>query len=388
MLLIKGGTIITVTQEVIPEGMILIENGKILAIGKDLSYPEDTKVIDAAGKIIMPGMVDAHTHLGISEEGVGEEGWDYNEEVNPITPHLRALDGINTQEMGIYDAVQGGVTTVMVAPGSANVIGGQIAVIKTAGFWIPDMVLRESAGLKVAFGENPKRIYSVQKKSPATRMGTAGLLREHFVKAENYLAKKEKADQITEKDLGLEVLVRVLKREIPLRAHAHRADDIITAIRIAEEFGVDLVVEHATEGHKIAEIIAGKNIPVVVGPAMSSRSKVELRDRSDATAAVLSQAGVLVALTTDHPVLPIQLLNVTAGLAVREGMAEEEALKAITINPAKILGVDQQVGSLEKGKDADIIILSGHPLEVRTRVEKVFVNGNLVFSFSREQGGN
>lgn len=382
MLVIKGGTIYTITQGIIANGMILIENGKILEIGVNLSYPQDSEVIDAAEKVIIPGLIDAHTHLGISEEGTGVEGWDYNEEVDPVTPYLRALDGINTQEMGMQDAVAGGVTTVMVAPGSANIIGGQIAVIKTAGNWIPDMVLRECAGLKIALGENPKRVYGEQKKSPITRMATAGILREYLVKAQNYLARREKAKEhdLLELDLGLEVLGKVLRREIPLRAHAHRADDILTALRIAQEFQVDLVIEHATEGHKIADILAESKTPAVVGPLMSSRSKVELRDRSDTTPAILNQAGVLVALTTDHPVLPIQFLNIAAGIAVREGMKEEEALKAITINPAQILGVDQRVGSLEKGKDADLVILNGHPLAIQTKVEQVLVNGQVVFS--------
>lgn len=385
MLVIKGGTIYTITQGIILEGMILIENGKILAIGQDLSYPSEAEVIDAAGKVIMPGMIDAHTHLGISEEGIGSEGWDYNEEVDPVTPHLRAIDAINTQEMGMRDALEGGVTTVMIAPGSANVIGGQAAVVKTAGYWVPDMVLRECAGLKVALGENPKRVYGDQKKSPVTRMATAGILREYLFKAQNYLVKKEKAKESEyplEIDLGLEALAQVLRREIPLRAHAHRADDILTAMRIAEEFELDLVIEHATEGHKIAEFFAQRNVPAVVGPLMSSRAKVELRERSDTTPAVLAKAGVLVALTTDHPVVPIQFLNIAAGIAVREGLQEEDALRAITINPAKILGVDQRVGSLEKGKDADVVILNGHPLEVRTRVEKVLVNGVQVFSLA------
>lgn len=376
MLLLKGGTILTITQGIIQDGMILIENGKILAVGKKLDYPSTAEIIEAEGKIIMPGIIDAHTHLGISEEGIGEEGWDYNEEVDPVTPYLRALDGINTQEMGVIDALRGGVTTVMVAPGSANVIGGQVAVIKTAGDWLPEMVLRECAGLKVAFGENPKRVYGEQKKTPVTRMGTAAVLREWLVKAQNYLAKQDKEDR----DLGLEVLAKVLKREIPLRAHAHRADDILTALRIAEEFGVDIVIEHGTEGHKIADILARKKIPVVYGPAMTSRCKIELRERLEATPGILAKAGVKVALTTDHPVLPVQFLNIGAGVAVREGMAEEEALKAITLHPAEILGVADRIGSLEEGKDADLIILSGHPLEVSTKVEKVIVNGEVVFA--------
>jgi len=383
LLLIQGGTIYTITQGIISEGMILIENGKILEIGQNLSCVPETQVIDAKGKVIMPGMIDAHTHLGISEEGIGEEGWDYNEEVEPVTSYLRALDGINTQEMGFGDALRGGVTTVMVAPGSANVLGGQVAVMKTAGQWLPEMVLRECAGVKAAFGENPKRVYGGQKKSPVTRMAIAGILREYLVKAQNYLEKGEKTHregELLERDLGLEVMVKVLRKEIPLRAHAHRADDILTALRIGEEFDLDLVLEHATEGHKIAALLAQKKIPAVVGPAFSSRSKVELRERSDITPAVLAQAGVLVALTTDHPVLPVQFLNLAAGLAVRGGMGEEEALQAITINPARILGVASRVGSLEQGKDADLVIFKGHPLEIMSKVEKVLVNGELVFS--------
>lgn len=376
MILLQGGRIYTITQGIIENGMILIDNGKILAVGQSLDYPSQAKMMDVTGKTILPGLIDAHTHLGISEEGIGEEGWDYNEEVEPITPHLRAIDGINTQEMGVQDALRGGVTTVMIAPGSANVIGGQVAVMKTGGNWLPEMVLRECAGLKVAFGENPKRVYGAQKKTPVTRMGTAALLREYLVKAENYLSKKEKEDR----DLGLEVLGRVLNKEIPLRAHAHRADDIITALRIAKEFEIDIVIEHCTEGYKIAHLLAQENIPVVVGPAMTSRCKIELKERTEATPGLLAKAGIKVALTTDHPVLPIQFLNLAGAIAVREGMDEDQALQALTINPAEILGVGDRVGSLEKGKDADIIILSGHPFDIMSRVEKVLVDGREVFT--------
>lgn len=379
MLLLKGGKVYTITKGILENGMILIENGKILAIGSEIDYPVGTEVIDVTGKVVMPGLIDAHTHLGISEEGIGEEGWDYNEEVEPLTPALRAIDGINIREMGLQDALSGGVTAVMVAPGSANVIGGQVAVMKTAGSCLQEMILSECAGLKVAFGENPKRVYAEQKKSPVTRMGTAALLREYLIKAQDYLQQKEKGEVGT-RDLGLETMLKVLQKEIPLRAHAHRADDIMTALRIAEEFDLAIVIEHATEGYKIAQYLAEKQISVVVGPPMTSRCKIELRERSEATPGILAKAGVKVALTTDHPVVPIQFLNIGAGVAMREGMTEEDALQALTINAAEILGVDERIGSLEVGKDADIVVFNGHPLEVRSKVEKVFVNGKEVFA--------
>ncbi len=386
MLAIVGGKVLTMAGTEYNPGIVIVEGATIKAVGKagepGLQIPPGAEVIDAAGKMVMPGLIDAHCHVGIYEEIYREEGDDCNEWTDPVTPHLRAIDGINPEDEGFKDALEGGITTVLTGPGSANVIGGEAIALKTCGRVVDEMVIRAPAGLKIAFGENPKRVYGGQKKMPATRMGTAALLREALVKAQNYLRKLEQGTEDSEKhperDLKLETLVKVLQKEIPLRAHAHRADDIATAVRIAEEFGVDIVIEHCTEGHKIADFLAAKGIPVVVGPLLTSRSKVELKDRTTATPGVLYRAGVKLALMTDHPVIPLNYLNICAAYAVREGLPEEEALKAVTINAAEICGLDSRVGSLETGKDADIIILSGHPLDIQTRVEKVFINGQVV----------
>ena len=365
MLAITNVKIITVTQGIIDEGTVLVEDGKIKAVGQQVAVPADAEIIDGSGKVLSPGLIDAHSHAGLDEEGYGSEGWDYNEATDPATPWLRAIDGINPTEMGLRDAAANGVTTVCVVPGSANVIGGEGVIIHTYGDVVDEMVISRDAGLKVAFGENPKRVYKEQKKMPTTRMGTAAILREHLVRAMNYMARLEQGekdpDKMPERDLRLENLVRVLRREIPLRAHAHRADDIMTALRIADEFNVRIVIEHATEGHKIAEHLARRQVPAVVGPSMTSRSKVELQEQDFSTAAVLNEAGVKVALTLDHPVVPLKYLPVVAALAVRAGLPEEEAWKAITINPAEILGIDHLVGSIEVGKAADLVLWSGDP---------------------------
>ena len=384
MLAITNGKILTMNLngDTYAQGTILIEGKKIIDIGEALIIPEDAKVIDAAGKFILPGFIDAHCHVGIMEEIFQIEGDDTNEMTDPITPHLRVIDGVNPEDEGFKDALAGGITTVVTSPGSANVIGGQMTALKTAGKTVETMVLKELVGLKVAFGENPKRVYGNQKKMPATRMATAALLRETLVKAQNYRSKVIKAiksEEVFERDLKLEVLVKVLEREIPLRAHAHRADDIMTAIRIAEEFNIKLVIEHCTEGHKIAAILAQKRIPAIVGPLLTSRAKVELKDKTPKTAKILSEAGVQVGLMTDHPVIPIDYLSLCAGLAQREGLNEEEALKMITLYPAQILGLDAQIGSLEKGKDADVIIFDGPPLELQSHVIAVYINGEEVY---------
>ena len=368
--------ILTMAEKEYKNGIIIIEDGKIKKIGSknEIKIPNKAEIIELEGKTVMPGMVDAHTHIGIDEEGIGWEGEDYNEKINPSTPHLRALDGINPRDQGLKDALNHGITTVMTGPGSANVIGGRSVVIKTKGENIDDMIIREPVGVKGAFGENPKKVYSEKEKSPTTRMATAAILRKKLTEAKNYLNRKEN-DEEFEPNLEHETLIKLIKKEIPLKAHAHRADDIMTAIRIAEEFNINLTLEHCTEGHKITDKIAEKNIPAIVGPLMTSRSKVELKDRSNTTPAKLNEAGVKIALMTDHPVVPIQYLPINAALAIKGGLPEKEALKAITINPAEILGISDQVGSLEPGKDADLVLIDGDPLDVRTNIEKVFVNG-------------
>ncbi|MBM3291998.1 amidohydrolase [Candidatus Bathyarchaeota archaeon] len=387
MLAIKGGKFLTITKGIIDGGVILIDNGKIKAIGPDLKIPDNAKVINANRKIVMPGLIDAHCHIGISEELAGQAGADYNEAVDPITPQMKASDGIkaNADEMGLTAAVKTGITTVQVLPGSANVLGGVGCVIKTAPkVVVTDMIIKEPSGMKAAFGENPRRVYGDQKKTPQTRMGVAAILREWLERTKIYMNKKERAGDDTTKlpeyNPKLEALIPLLKGEIPMRAHAHRADDIAMAIRICGEYGLKMSWEHATEGHRIAEYIAKRGISATFGPAMMGRGKWEMRELNIATAVKLYEAGVKFAIQTDATSSTIQYLPIVAGLAHREGLPYEEALKVITINPAEILGVNDRVGSLEKGKDADIRILSGDPLELKTKVEKVILNGELVYS--------
>ncbi len=386
MLAIKGGKIYTITKGVIDEGTILIENGKIKSVGKSVKVPEGAEIIDAKGKVVMPGLVEAHCHIGIYEEKIGWAGSDGNEATDPATPHVRALDGIkaNAEEGGLVAALETGITTAQILPGSANVIGGLGVVIKTAPKVVTDeMVIRSPSGMKVAFGENPRRVYGVeQKKTPSTRMGVAGVLREWLQKAKNYMEKKElfkgQPEKLPDVDMRLEALELVLKGEIPLRAHAHRADDIATAVRIAEEFGIDISWEHATEGHRIADWIAEKGVPAVWGPSLMARPKWEMRELSFDTPKILYEAGVKFAIQTDAVGSSIAFLPICAGMAVKHGLPYDEALKAITITPAEILGVDDRVGSIEKGKDADLRILDGDPLELRTRVEMVIIDGEIV----------
>ncbi len=389
MLAITGGKIITMAGRKLEKGTVLIEEGKIKEVGLNLIVPDGAQVIDAAGKIVMPGFIDAHSHVGILEETYRIEGDDLNETSDPVTPHLRAIDAINPADEGFRDALVGGVTTVVTGPGSGNVIGGFNLAMKTAGTVVDKMIIKDPTGLKVAFGENPKRIYGKRNKAPVTRMATAALLRENLVKAGNYMKKlelaKEEPGKAPERDLRMESIVEVLKGNIPIRAHAHRADDIMTAVRIAEEFNLKIVIEHCTEGFKIVDELVERNIPVVVGPNLSNRSKVELQHRSFENAGILSRAGIKLAMMTDHPVIPLSFLSLEAALAVKGGMDEEEALKAITINPAEILGISDRIGSIEVGKDADIIILDGPPLELKTRVETVFINGKLVYDARKRQ---
>lgn len=380
-LLIRNGRIKTMKgQDFI--GSILVEGTQIKALGESLEAPADVQVIEAEGKWVLPGFIDAHCHVGIGEEIYQTEGDDLNEITDPLTPELRAIDGINPEDEAFRDARLGGITAVFTTPGSGNVIGGTGVVLKTAGKIVDKMIVREPAGLKVAFGENPKMVYGEQKKMPMTRMATAALLRQTLVDAQTYLEKLDQGiedpEKIPERDLGMETLLRVIKREIPLRAHAHRADDIMTAIRIAREFNVDLVIEHCTEGHKIAEELAEYGYPAVVGPSLVNRAKVEMKDKTFKTPGILARAGVKVALMTDHSVTPIEYLPLCAALAMKEGLDEEEALKAITINPAEILGVSNRLGSLEVGKDADIVIWNEHPFTLQARPEIVIISGKVV----------
>lgn len=375
MLALTNAKIITMEEKDYDQGTVLIDKGKILEVGENIAIPAESKVINIQGKYLLPGFIDAHTHLGIAEEIYQIEGDDTNEITDPVTPQLRALDGINPNDLGFKDALLGGVTTVMVAPGSANVIGGLVSVIKVSGQSFEEMVINPEAGLKIALGENPKRVYGERKKMPYTRMATAALLRQAFIEADTYRKKKKK-----ERELKKENLLKVLEGEIPLRAHAHRADDILTAIRIAKEFGLKLIIEHCTEGHKIIEELVKAKVSTVVGPSLTSRAKVEMGEKSFKTPGILSKAGIPVALMTDHPVIPVQYLVLGAALAVKEGMEAKEALKAITLVPAQILEIEERVGSIKKGKDADLVVWNDHPLDIRSNPEKVYINGELANS--------
>lgn len=384
MIAIVDATIYPVTGPVIEKGTLLLENGKIKAIGQGLHIPSDAQVIDGKGTVVTPGIIEAHGHLGIMEEGYGWAGNDTNEMTDPATPFVRALDGINPFDKGFDDAREGGITSFHVMPGSANVIGGQTVVIKTYGTVVDEMVLLEPAGLKIAFGENPKRVYGQgRNKMPMTRMGIAAVLRENLIKAQEYLAKIERAagdpDKMPPRDLGLEAIGKALKKEIPLRAHAHRSEDIVTAIRIAEEFGCDITIEHCTEGHKIADFLKQKGVSCAVGPTMSNRSKIELIDKTFETPVVLNKNGNNVAISTDHPVIPIEYIRLAAGMAAREGMGLEDGLKSITYNPALHLGIQERVGSLEPGKDADVVVWTGHPLELGTEALYTIIDGQIVY---------
>ncbi len=382
MILIKNGKVLTMTDKIYEKGDVLIDGKKIVEVGENLQAPSDAQVIDAQGMWVMPGIVDAHCHIGMWEDGIGFEGADGNEATNPVTPELRAIDGINPDDNCFREAREHGVTSVVTGPGSANVIGGQFAALKTYGRRVEDMVFKEPLALKVAFGENPKRVYNDQGKSPSTRMATAAILRQNLINAQEYKKKLEKAksdpDKMPERDLQMEILVKVLNREIPIKAHAHRADDILTAIRIAKEFDIDITIDHCTEGHRIADYLLEENAKVILGPLLSDRSKVELKNMSFKAPGILSKAGIKVAIMTDHPVIPVQYLPVCAAIAVREGMDEMEALKAITINAAEITGIADRVGSLEAGKDADIVIFDGHPLDFRSKTVWVFIDGHAV----------
>ncbi|MFR4162192.1 MAG: amidohydrolase family protein [Paraclostridium sordellii] len=383
MLLIKNGKILTMTGKNLHNGCVLIKDKKIIEINETIEETKLMTVIDAKGAWVMPGIIEAHCHIGLSEEGIRFEGDDINESTSPITGHLRAIDAINPLDQAFKDAIAGGITSVMTGQGSANVCGGKFLFMKTSGKCIDDMIVKDEAAMKVAFGENPKRVYSSKQITPSTRMATAAILREALYKAINYKNKKEEALQkgdYFEVDLKQECFMDVLDKKIPLKAHAHRSDDILTAIRLAKEFNLDMTLDHCTEGHLIPEYIKKSGFSAIVGPSLTNRSKVELKNRTFKTAGVLNKYGVDVAITTDHPVVPIQYLPICAGFAAKEGLGIEEALKAITINPAKICGVEDMVGSIEVGKDADIAIFTGNPMEVFSETLYTIIDGNIVYS--------
>ncbi|MBG6182400.1 imidazolonepropionase-like amidohydrolase [Arthrobacter sp. CAN_A214] len=359
------------------DGTVVFDDGTITALGADAEVPEGAAVIDADGRWLLPGFVDAHVHLGTHEEGEGSAGDDTNEMTDPNTAGVRALDAINPYDPGFDDALAGGVTTVNVNPGSGNPIGGLAVAIHTHGRYIEEMLLRSPSGLKSALGENPKRVYGDKKQTPSTRLGTAMVIRKAFMEAQNYMGK---ADE-NARDPKLEALAMVLRREIPWRQHAHRADDIATAIRLADEFGYDLVLDHGTEAHLLADVLAERGTPVLIGPLFTTKSKVELRGRSIANPGKLAAAGVEISIITDHPVIPINFLVHQATFAIKEGLDRETALRSITINPAKVLGLDGRLGSLTVGKDADVVLWSGDPLDVMQRALQVWIGGREVYRY-------
>lgn len=368
----------------IPNGKVFVQDGKILAVGEEKLLPPELKGkeilwLDAQGGIIMPGIIEAHCHMGITEEKKAMEGDDCNENVNPVTPFLRAIDAINPMDAAFDDAVRAGITCAMIGPGSSNVVGGQFAVVKTKGRCIDDLIIKAPAAMKVAFGENPKVNFSGMGKSPCTRMAIAAMLREELSEAREYLRKKEKGDRDFETDFEKECWIPVLKKEIPLKAHVHRADDILTAIRIAKEFDLDMTLDHCSEGHLIAEKVADSGFPAILGPDLSSRSKIEVQNMAFKTAGVLNRAGVKTAITTDHPVSLIQSLPLCAGLACKNGLPLEQAYLSITYYPADILGVADRVGSLEPGKDADIAVFTGNPMETFTDTLYTILDGEIIY---------
>lgn len=343
---------------------------------KDTDSGPKTKV-NCAGKYVLPGFIDAHTHVSLEEQGIGYFDADLNELYGLVTPHVRALDAVKMRDQGFKDALSGGVTTVMITPGSANPIGGQCCILKTVGNTVEEAVIKESSGMKFAFGENPKRVYGEQKKFPCTRMGTAAVIREWLMKAQDYI-KRKKTKEFKERDIRLEALIPLLDGKIQARAHAHTADDIITAYRIAQEFNLDLVLDHCTEGHLIAKELGKWRTSAVVGPTFCNRSKPEVRNKTFDTVEMLLDAGCIVALTTDHPVIPIEGLVIAASLCVKHGLDEERAIETITENPAFILGLEKRLGKLEPGFDADVVVWSGHPLDTRSKPEYVYIDGKRV----------
>lgn len=379
MLLIKNATILDAVHPEPYEADILVDNGKIKKIAKGIKA-KAADVVDATGLYAFPGFIDVHSHLGMDGWGIGYEGTDYNELNDQITPHLRAIDGFKPMQPTLLEAARAGVTCVCTGPGSANVIGGTFIAVKTVGHRADDMLVKADVAMKCAFGENPKRVY--RDKGISSRMTNAAKLRETLFKAREYMQKKEAAGEDASKlpafDMKLEAMLPVLRREIPLKAHAHATEDLFTAIRVAKEFNVRLTLEHVTEGHLIADDLAREGLPLAVGPTLTHASKFELRNKSWLTPAALSRAGCQVSIITDAPVIPQEHLALCAGLAVKAGMDKFEALKAITINPARHMGLENRLGSLEIGKDADIVLTDGCPFEVSTTVRQVYINGQAV----------
>ena len=379
MLLLKNATIRSMAKAGTFDGSVLIKDGKIAEVSNEIELPEsaECEIIDVKHHLLMPGLIEAHCHMGITEEKKGQEGDDCNETVHPVTPMLRSIDAINTMDAAFSDAVRAGITSANIGPGSSNVVGGQFAVIKTCGRRIDDLILKMPSAMKVAFGENPKVNYMGMNTSPATRMAIAGMLRNELVNARQYLSDYEKNN--TSYNLHYEAWRPVFEKKIPLKAHVHRVDDIFTAIRIAKEFDLRMTLDHCSEGHLIAEELAQEAYPANVGPDFTTRNKNKVQNVAFKTAGILANAGVMVSITTDHPVSLIQSLPLCVGLSVKQGLSLEDGYRAMTINAAKMCGTDDCVGTIEKGKDADIAIFDGNPMETFTKTLMTIIDGKVVY---------
>ncbi len=377
---LTNAKIYPVASEPIERGVLLLDGGVIAAVGIDLAIPEGAEIIDCQGKVILPGFVDTHTHVGLWGEGEGQASADGNEGSEPTTPEVRALDAINPRHTSFADALAGGLTTVQITPGSGNPIGGQMCVLKTAGTVVDEMVLSPYNGMKAALGENPKNFFGItRRRFPGTRMGTAAAIRKALREARAYMQQRERDSQV-ELSLRWEPLAAVLRQEVPLRVHAHRADDIVTAVRIGEEFGIRIAIEHGTDSAVIADFLAAKQIPVNLGPSFWHRAKIETQAVSFETAGVLEKAGVKLSLISDHPFFPIQYMSVAVTMAHAAGMTAAGALRAYTLSAAEIMGVSDRVGSLEAGKDADFTVWDGCPFSIKSHILETYVNGQIAYS--------
>lgn len=382
-MIIKNAHIVTMEDREFENGYISFENGKITALGDMSELTESESAYDAKGAYVIPGMIDAHSHIGVFDDSLAFEGDDGNEDTDPVTPHLSAIDAVYADDICFKEAIEDGVTCVVTGPGSANPIGGMMVALKTAGKYADEMIVKSPVAMKMAFGENPKSVYHGKSQAPSTRMATAAVIREALLKAKRYNEDIEKAEDDEDYDppdfdMKCEALLPVIRGELPVHFHAHRTDDIATAIRIAKEFNLKYQIVHCTEGHLMADKLAKENVQAFLGPILCSRTKPELKNLTPSAPAMLEKANVPVAIITDHPEIPQQYLRLCAIMAVKYGMSRKEALKSITKNPATLCGINDKVGSLAVGKDADIVVLDGDPLDIMSEVKAVFVNGEQV----------